>query len=184
MAETVDDSVRELAVRTRKYLAEELPQNQTPRITNNPDVWLQECVAILSETSIEMVSMMAKNPQEIAPFMRVFAMVTTLAADSKKLLQQGGGQPPPIAPPGGAGDNGGMEKRFEAIEKDVREVRERLVRVETKVDGIEKKVAELPSKEFVTVAVSGSSNKIILWVIGVVRGAQFIPALLRMFDKA
>jgi hypothetical protein len=117
MAEAVEaEQAKLLAEKTRKYLHEELPQNQTPRITSNPDVWLQECVAILSETSIEMVSMMAKKPQDIAPFLRVFALVTTLAADSKKLLQQGGGKPPPIAPGGGAGENGDMEARIAKLE--------------------------------------------------------------------
>ncbi len=117
MAEVVEsEEAKLLAEKTRKYLQEELPQHQTPRITSNPDVWLQECVAILSETSIEMVHMMAKKPQEIAPFLRVFALVTTLAADSKKLLQQGGGRQPPIAPASASDDNGGMEGRIAKLE--------------------------------------------------------------------
>ncbi len=132
--EVATEQARRLAEATRKYLHNELPQHQTPRITSNPEVWLQECVAILSETSIEMVSMMAKKPQEIAPFMRVFALVTHLAADSKKLLQQGGGGSPPIAPPGASGDNDGMQERIKALESFAQEARERLARIETKLD--------------------------------------------------
>lgn len=131
-----EEQVQVLAQKAREYLRNEQPQHQTPRITNNPDVWLQECVAILSETSIEMVHMMAKKPQEIAPFMRVFSLVTTLAADSKKLLQQGAGKPPPIAPLPSSGDNDDMEPRVKALELFALEARDRLVRLETKIDAV------------------------------------------------
>ena len=70
----------------------------------------------------------------------------------------------------------------------MRDVRDRLVRVEVKVDALESKVDKLPSKDFVTSAISSSSNKIILWVVVVVGAAQLIPSvalpLLRHFGIA
>lgn len=186
--EATTEQVRQLAEATRRYLHNEIPQHQTPRITRNPDAWLQECVAILSETSIEMVSMMAKKPQEIAPFMRVFALVTNLAADSKKLLQQSGGGQPPIASTGSTGDNDDMERRIADLEVDMKDVRDRLVRVETKLDNAQQKLDGLPSKDFVTAKISSSSTKIILWVAALVGAAQLIPSiavpLLRHFGIA
>ncbi len=124
-----------------------------------------------------------------AHFSRMDNLQQGKPADSRaRTYQLGSGQPPnpPVAPPHGTDDNGGMEKRIETLEKDMREVRDRLVRVEStlqgvdkKVDAQDKKIGELPSKDFVTSSVSSSANKIILWVVGVVTAAQLIPPGLR-----
>lgn len=120
--------------KTRQYFEPSNPSIDPPRITLNPDVWLQETIAILSETSIEMVALMAKNPAEIEPFMRVFALVTTLAADSKKMLQQGNGQKPPVAPPDLTEDNDDMEARIAKLEDFAQDTRDRLTRIESRLD--------------------------------------------------
>lgn len=133
MSETAVDARQ----KARQYLASETNAKDTPRISQNKDVWLQETVAILSETSIEMVHLMAKSPENVAPFIRIFSLVTNLAADSKKMLQQQAAKPPngpPVAPPSASGDNGGMERRIDGLEKDMKDVRDRLVRIETKLD--------------------------------------------------
>ncbi len=72
-------------------------------------------------------------------------------------------------------DNTDMERRVTNLENDMRDVRERLVRVETKLDTAQQKLDGLPNKDFVTAAVSSGVNKTILWVIGVVGGSQLIP---------
>lgn len=96
--------------------------------------------------------------------------------------------PPPIAPPPQAGDNDGMERRLTDLENDMKDVRERLVRVETKIDAAQQKLDSLPSKDFVTAAVSGSTTKMIIWVAALVGAAQIIPSiavpLLRHFGIA
>lgn len=85
--------------------------------------------------------------------------------------------PPPIAPKSGSGDNGEMERRLTALEGDMKDVRERLVRVETKLDTTQQKLDILPSKDFVTSAVSTSANKIIIWVVIALGASQLIPSV-------
>jgi len=70
-----------------------------------------------------------------------------------------------------------MEARVKALETDMRDVRERLTRIEVKFDALDKKVTDLPSKDFVRHEVSASANKIIIWVLVIVGGAQLIPSI-------
>ena len=96
---------------------------------------------------------------------------------------------PPIIPPVAVGevkpDNDPMEARITALETDMRDVRDRLVHVEVKLDGLDgrvialdKKVDGLPSKDFVRSEVASSANKIIVWVVVAVGTAQLIPSLV------
>ena len=71
-----------------------------------------------------------------------------------------------------------MEGRIKTLETDMREARDRLVRVEVKLDGLEKKVDLLPSKDFVVSEVSRSATKIITWVVIAIGAAQLIPSLV------
>lgn len=126
---------------------------------------------------------------------------TSTAASVAMLEASAAGQPPgppppPVAGGGGSGDNGGMEARIQSLETDMKDVRERLVRVEVKIDAIdkrmdgldsrmdrldsrmdrlEKKVDDLPSKDFVDSKVSASANRIIVWVVGALVLTQIIP---------
>lgn len=67
-----------------------------------------------------------------------------------------------------------MLRRIEQLEKDGREVRERLIRIEARMDEA--------FKAFATKAdLSESANRIIMWVVGTVLLAQILPPLLRKF---
>jgi hypothetical protein len=72
----------------------------------------------------------------------------------------------------------GMEVRVKALEQFAIETRDRLTRIEVKLDAVAAKAADLPSKDFVGHEISKSSNKIILWVAGISGAAQLIPSLV------
>lgn len=69
-----------------------------------------------------------------------------------------------VAPPGGGGDNTGMEARIAKLEDFAQDTRERLTRVETKLDHIEQEVGQ--TKWWLI----GATLTIILTVIGTVVG--------------
>ena len=75
---------------------------------------------------------------------------------------------PPVAPPGAVGDNGDMDKRIDRLETDMRDVRDRLARVETNVVEIK---ANYATKEDLAHGIASVNNaindqtwKVIGWV--------------------
>ena len=97
-------------------VAAEAPYLNPPRISQNRDVWLQETAAILKETSHEMVKVMSTMGPSSAPYIRVFQLVTFLAADTQALLQGKEPPGPPVAPPLANSDNDHMDDRITKLE--------------------------------------------------------------------
>ena len=118
------------------YTNEKGEQIDPPRVTMNRDVWLQETASLLTQASMEMVQAMAQRPNDSGPFLRVFSLITHLAVDTQKLLQQQGEPPkqPPVANGGGTSDNGPMEARVTKLEDFAQDTRERLTRIEARLD--------------------------------------------------
>lgn len=127
---------------------------------------------------LERVAMGGKSPA-IAEALRNLESAIEAQRDAQQKLSAPPGVPPrpPVADGMERPDNGPMEARLTTLESDMRDVRDRLVRVEVKLDGVEKKVDLLPSKDFVVSEVSRSANKIIIWVVIAVGAAQLIPSL-------
>jgi len=91
-------------------------------------------------------------------------------------------QGPPVDQGGGGGDNGGMEARVSKLEAAAQDVRERLVKIDTKLDHIEKDVAtNMATKDFVRATVSDAKNSIIMWLVSAILLAQLLPPLLKKF---
>lgn len=63
---------------------------------------------------------------------------------------------------GDGGDDGGMEARIASLEKTMVEVRERLTRIETKIDGIDKVGA---TKDGVTADLNKLESTLIKWFV-------------------
>lgn len=82
-------------------------------------------------------------------------------------------QPEGTEPP----DNGGMEARVAALEKDVKDVRERVIKIESKLDGFP---ALFASKS----DVSEAKAQIIMWVVGAIFLAQLMPPIIAALSKA
>ena len=85
--------------------------------------------------------------------------------DSMGQMLQGSGEPP---------DNGDMDAQVTALEKDMKEVRERLIKIEAKLDG-------MPSLFTTKPDLSEAKTQIIMWVVGAVLFAQVLPPLLKRF---
>lgn len=89
---------------------------------------------------------MAQRPAEVGPFLRVFGLVTQLAADTKKVLQASAGAPPngpPVAPTSNEEENSPMEARVtkletavEYISRDLKEIKDevREIKRDARVD--------------------------------------------------
>lgn len=84
-------------------------------------------------------------------------------------------------PPGGGND---LEKRLEAVEKAIPDIRERLARVETKIDHIEKTMATKSDMADMKTALAEGFNAQTKWFIGTAlamtviafTAARFIPS--------
>lgn len=113
-------------------------------------------------------------------FTKALQLTTEVIGTLDTAIREGRGLPPrpPVAGGVPKSDNDPMEARITALETDMRDVRDRLVRVEVKFDTLDKKVDLLPSKDFVVSEVSKSANKIIIWVVVAVGAAQLIPSLV------
>lgn len=79
----------------------------------------------------------------------------------------------PIDTGGGGPHDPDMEKRIEKLEKLSEEVRERLLKVEIKLDNCATKADVAENKA----VISEAKSAIILWVVGAVILAQFVPSL-------
>lgn len=150
------------------------PQVGAPAETD-PSFWLHDAhtrmrIAVTDLTA----AMQAVPPLHLGNLPSITSDLLYVLDDLTKMTEAGYSmQPPgpPLAPGTGAGDNGGMEKRVANLETDMKDVLGRLVRVETKIDGIEKKISDLPSV-FATKAdlhqeITASTRWIIGWVTGV-----------------
>lgn len=83
-----------------------------------------------------------------------------------------------IDPPSGGGDNGDMEKRVEKLEQTTQETRDRLVRIESRIDNIDRNL----SGHYATKAdMTESKNSIIMWVVSAILLAQLLPPILKKF---
>ena len=88
--------------------------------------------------------------------------------------------PQPIDTGGGGPHDPDMEKRIEKLEKLSEEVRERLLKVELKLDNCATKADLAENKALIAeskAAISEAKSSIILWVVGAVILAQFVPSL-------
>lgn len=79
---------------------------------------------------------------------------------------------PPLHADGEPPDNDGMEARVAALEKDMKDVRERVIKIEAKIDN-------LPSMFASKSDLAEAKTSIILWVVSAVFLVQFIPGFLR-----
>lgn len=81
-------------------------------------------------------------------------------------------------PPSGGGDNGDMEARVAKLEEFAKDTRDRLVRIESRLDNIDRNL----STHFATKAdVTDAKNSIIMWVVSAILLAQLLPAILKKF---
>ena len=73
---------------------------------------------------------------------------------------------PPVDPPGGGGDNGGMEARVMKLEDFAQDTRDRLTRIETRLDNTATKadVAELRAE------ISDTKADLVKWIVGTAIG--------------
>lgn len=92
--------------------------------------------------------------------------------------QSGAGQGPTVGPPGGPPYDEQMEARVKALEDFARDARDRLVRLETKLEDVQRNMATTDGTK---AAVSEAKNQIVMWVVGAVFAAQFLPAILKKF---
>ena len=83
--------------------------------------------------------------------------------------------PPPVAPPGAVGDNGEMEKRIAQLETDMRDVRDRVVRIETKLDN---KAGKADVEQVRTVV---AETKTTLILLGIAALAAILGVLAKGF---
>lgn len=91
-------------------------------------------------------------------------------------------QGPPIDQGNGGGDNGGMEARVTRLEAAAQDTRERLARIETRLEHIDGKIhSEMATKDSMKAAIADAKNSIIMWVVSAVLLAQMLPALLKKF---
>lgn len=79
---------------------------------------------------------------------------------------------------GGPPYDGDMESRVAKLETDAQAGRDRLVRIESKVDHIDKDMA---SKDGTKAAIAEAKNSIIMWVVSAILLAQLLPPLLKKF---
>lgn len=83
---------------------------------------------------------------------------------------------PPVDPPSGGGDNGGMDKRVEKLEQFAQDTRDRLVRIESRIDNVDRNL----SGHYATKAdLTDAKNSIIMWVVSAILLAQLLPVLLK-----
>jgi len=83
---------------------------------------------------------------------------------------------------GGPPDNGDMDARVSKLESAAQDVRERLVKIDTRLDHIEKDLAtNMATKDFVRATVTEAKNSIIMWLVSAILLAQLLPALLKKF---
>ena len=78
---------------------------------------------------------------------------------------EGGGEPP---------YDDGMEARVAALEKDVKDVRERTIKIEAILESYKSIFASKSD-------VAEAKSSIILWVVTAVLFAQFLPGILKRF---
>lgn len=85
------------------------------------------------------------------------------------------GAPPNDTEPPDPPDNGDMEERVTALEKDMKDVRERLIKIEAKIDN-------LPTIFATKGDLAEAKFQIIVWVAGVVVFAQLLPMVVRALN--
>lgn len=90
-------------------------------------------------------------------------------------------QSQPVAQGGDGGDNGDMESRIVKLEEFAQDARERLVKIDTRLDHIEKTMATMATKDGMAAAISEAKNSIIMWVVSAILLAQVLPSLLKKF---
>ncbi len=88
------------------------------------------------------------------------------------------GAPETLKPGGEPPDNGGMEARVAALEAFAQDARDRLVRLEAKLEDVQKNMATTDGTK---AAIAEAKNSIVMWIVGAVFLAQFLPALLKKF---
>lgn len=85
-----------------------------------------------------------------------------------------GGNEPPY--------DGGMEARVTKLEAAAQDTRERLVRIETRLEHIDGKInTEMVTKDSMKAAIAEAKNSIIMWVVSAILLAQLLPSLLKKF---
>jgi hypothetical protein len=89
-------------------------------------------------------------------------------------VHKGPWQGAPLQDDGEPPDNGNMEGRVKTLEADMRDVRERLIKIEAKLDN-------LPAIFATKADLSEAKTSIIMWVVGAIFLAQLLPALLKKF---
>lgn len=83
-------------------------------------------------------------------------------------------------------DNGDMDAHITKLEGIAEKTGERLagidlnlVKVDSRLDHIEKTMAEMPTKDGMKAAISDAKNSIIMWIVSALFLAQLLPALLK-----
>lgn len=74
--------------------------------------------------------------------------------------------------------DGGMEARVAKLEEFAMDTRDRLVRIESRLDHIDKDMA---TKDGTKASIAEAKNSIIMWVVSAILLAQLLPALLKKF---
>lgn len=83
---------------------------------------------------------------------------------------------------GGPPYDGDMEARISKLEAGAQDVRERLVKIDTRLEHIEKEMAtNMATKDFVRATVMEAKNSIVMWLVSAILLAQLLPALLKKF---
>ena len=73
-------------------------------------------------------------------------------------------------------DNGGMEARVAKLEDFAQDARDRLTRIEGRLDNIDRNL----SSHYATKAdITEAKNSIIMWVVSAILLAQLLPAILK-----
>lgn len=83
-------------------------------------------------------------------------------------------------PPTGGGGGPPLETRVVKLENAAQEARDRLVRIEARLEHIDAKIShEMATKDSVKAAISDAKNSIIMWVVSAFFLAQLLPAILK-----
>jgi len=161
-----------------KYLKAENAAEESSQSPTIPGDLLSDAGPVLAAATARLNEIANSHPalkDELLPVLKQLLDITMTA-----VMQKGasGGTPPrgPVDTPGKGGDDGEMEARITALEKDVAAIKVDVAVI--KVNGATK--SDIADTKAV---VSEAKTSIILWVAGVVILAQVLPALLKLIPQ-
>ena len=81
-------------------------------------------------------------------------------------------------------DNDSMEQRVAKLESAAQDMRERLTRIECKIDSLEKHGATKADLMSVKADMTAGQNRIIMWVVGAALFPHLLPLIIAALQKA